>query len=117
MYEIIITNVHGRSVRKKISNEEYEKLFPPLPPKPPTKKQIEYAKAIAETLKINLPDIEDFFEYHNFISRNKGRYNQIRYIPYIEIDNEEEKYEQKHIAALVELAEKELDPALKEFIS
>ena len=93
MHEIIITNDRGRSVRKKISNEEYEKLFPPLPLKPPTKKQVEYAKAIAETLKIDLPDIEDFFAYHDFISRNKGRYNQVRYIPYAEIDNKEEKYE------------------------
>jgi hypothetical protein len=79
MYEIIITNNKGRTVRKKISKEEYQELFPPLPPKPPTKKQIEYAKAMAETLKIDLPDIEDFFEYSDFIARNKGRYNQVKY--------------------------------------
>lgn len=93
MHEITITNNLGRSVRKKISKEEYEKLFPPFPQKPPTRKQVEYAKAIAETLKIDLPNVENFFEYHNFISRNQERYKQVRYIPYVEINSEEERHE------------------------
>ena len=36
---------------------------------------------------------------------------------YYELKEENKEYEQKYIAVLVELAEKELDPALKEFIS
>jgi hypothetical protein len=84
-WECCATDMNGVFYRKK-KNEivftqeprHYSAGYICLNIKPPSDDQIKFATAIAETLGLNLPKEENYYEYQDFIWKNERDYRFVK---------------------------------------